>query len=240
MVVLPKPPSKWTISDVEVWLQFVGLEALYPAFSSCLSDSEKAAIDGSCLPSLTEEDLRNELEIKSSITTKKLMNCKFQWLCRDQRWPQGVQRVSLDDSARNDHERVPAIAAARPIEVSAGEGGVHRREARAAAVYNSREARTEAAVVADHPARGRPEEHLPHTQRGGRQHRKALHKSDNHPRGERVTASRAHRVQQRRVLHQGHWQHHRHVRQDHRQDGTATGTFWPTQGMIIEMGSNCY
>lgn len=33
MAVLPKPPSKWTISDVEVWLQFIGLESLYPAFS---------------------------------------------------------------------------------------------------------------------------------------------------------------------------------------------------------------
>jgi hypothetical protein len=25
MTVLPKQPSKWTISDVEVWLRFVGL-----------------------------------------------------------------------------------------------------------------------------------------------------------------------------------------------------------------------
>jgi hypothetical protein len=59
MNVLPKQPSKWTISDVEVWLQFVGLEALYPAFSINLINLEKAAIDGSCLPCLTEEDLRN-------------------------------------------------------------------------------------------------------------------------------------------------------------------------------------
>jgi len=61
MAVLPKLPSKWTISDVEVWLQFVGLESLYPAFSTRAANAEKAAIDGSCLPSLTDDDLRNEL-----------------------------------------------------------------------------------------------------------------------------------------------------------------------------------
>lgn len=75
LTILPKPPSKWTVSDLELWLSFIGLEALYPSFSTDPSYEEKAAIDGSCLPSLSEQDLRNELEIKSSITVKKLMNC---------------------------------------------------------------------------------------------------------------------------------------------------------------------
>lgn len=32
---LPKQPIKWTVSDIEVWLRFVGLSNLYPKFSSC-------------------------------------------------------------------------------------------------------------------------------------------------------------------------------------------------------------
>lgn len=31
---LPKQPIKWTVSDIEVWLRFVGLSNLYPKFSS--------------------------------------------------------------------------------------------------------------------------------------------------------------------------------------------------------------
>jgi hypothetical protein len=38
---------------------------------------EEAAIDGSCLACLSEDDLRNELNIKSGITIKKLSTCKY-------------------------------------------------------------------------------------------------------------------------------------------------------------------
>jgi len=62
---LPKTHTKWTTDDVAVWLQFIGLEVLYPSF-------KEASIDGSCLACLTEEDMRTELGIKSGITIKKL------------------------------------------------------------------------------------------------------------------------------------------------------------------------
>jgi hypothetical protein len=32
--VLPKEPSKWTIGDTEIWLNFIGLEGLVPCFSN--------------------------------------------------------------------------------------------------------------------------------------------------------------------------------------------------------------
>ena len=59
--VLPKEPVKWTINDISIWLEFIGLEGLYPAFSTYKRYLENAAIDGSCLSSLTEEDLKHEL-----------------------------------------------------------------------------------------------------------------------------------------------------------------------------------
>lgn len=31
---LPKQPVKWTVSDIEIWLKFVGLGNLYPKFST--------------------------------------------------------------------------------------------------------------------------------------------------------------------------------------------------------------
>ena len=74
--LLPKVHTKWTTDDVAVWLQFIGLDLLYPSFSKVFSDAEEASIDGSCLACLTEDDLRNELGIKSGITIKKLATCK--------------------------------------------------------------------------------------------------------------------------------------------------------------------
>ena len=44
-------------------------------FSSYRIIPENAAIDGSCLSCLSEEDLRDELGIKSMITIKKLSTC---------------------------------------------------------------------------------------------------------------------------------------------------------------------
>lgn len=74
--VLPKVHTKWTSDDIAVWLQFIGLEALYPSFSKAPANAEEASIDGSCLACLTEDDLRTELNIKSGITIKKLAKCK--------------------------------------------------------------------------------------------------------------------------------------------------------------------
>jgi|JI6StandDraft_1071083.scaffolds.fasta_scaffold01268_7 hypothetical protein len=74
--LLPKTHTKWTTDDVAVWLQFIGLEVLYPSFSKPASNAEEASIDGSCLACLTEEDMRTELGIKSGITIKKLSTCK--------------------------------------------------------------------------------------------------------------------------------------------------------------------
>jgi hypothetical protein len=34
--VLPKEPSKWTRADTEIWLNFIGLPLVIPAFSRCL------------------------------------------------------------------------------------------------------------------------------------------------------------------------------------------------------------
>lgn len=30
---LPKEPIKWTVSDIQIWLQFIGLSSLYDKFS---------------------------------------------------------------------------------------------------------------------------------------------------------------------------------------------------------------
>lgn len=31
---LPKEPIKWTVSDIQIWLQFIGLSSLYDKFST--------------------------------------------------------------------------------------------------------------------------------------------------------------------------------------------------------------
>ena len=31
---LPKQPIKWTVNDIEIWLKFIGLSALYSKFST--------------------------------------------------------------------------------------------------------------------------------------------------------------------------------------------------------------
>ena len=72
---LPKESSKWTVDDIRIWLKFIGLENLVQTFSSYRIIPENAAIDGSCLGCLSEEDLRDELGIKSMITIKKLSTC---------------------------------------------------------------------------------------------------------------------------------------------------------------------
>lgn len=33
-VLLPKSHTKWTVDDIAIWLQFIGLEALIPGFSN--------------------------------------------------------------------------------------------------------------------------------------------------------------------------------------------------------------
>lgn len=55
---LPKEPIKWTVTDIQIWLQFIGLSSLNDKFSICKVNLEELSIDGSCLGSLTEEDLR--------------------------------------------------------------------------------------------------------------------------------------------------------------------------------------
>ena len=74
---LPKQPVKWTVGDLEIWLKFIGLSNLYPKFSTILTNLEDLSIDGSCINSLTEEDLREELNIQSGIIVKKIMSCTF-------------------------------------------------------------------------------------------------------------------------------------------------------------------
>ena len=31
---LPKDPIKWTVTDIQIWLQFIGLSSLYDKFST--------------------------------------------------------------------------------------------------------------------------------------------------------------------------------------------------------------
>jgi hypothetical protein len=46
-------------------------------FSKWFNDIETIGIDGSCLHSLTEDDLREELGVSSKIMLKKMMACNF-------------------------------------------------------------------------------------------------------------------------------------------------------------------
>lgn len=58
---------KWNVKDIELWLSFIGLSNLYPKF-------RELSIDGSCINSLTEEDIRDELSVQSGIIIKKIMS----------------------------------------------------------------------------------------------------------------------------------------------------------------------
>ncbi|KAM3143525.1 hypothetical protein pb186bvf_004287 [Paramecium bursaria] len=66
--IIPKEPRRWTQSDVDQWLDFIGLGGLQPTFS-------KNAIDGACLEVLNDDDL-TELGIDSNVKRKKLI----QWI----------------------------------------------------------------------------------------------------------------------------------------------------------------
>lgn len=47
--VLPKTHTKWTSEDVAVWLQFIGLEALYPPFSKWrLTQNKRPSTAAAC------------------------------------------------------------------------------------------------------------------------------------------------------------------------------------------------
>ncbi|CAD8088860.1 unnamed protein product [Paramecium primaurelia] len=66
-LLLPKEPKKWQVSDVIIWLQFIGLGQMEDKFVNC-------SIDGSILEEITENDLEEELGINQKIIKKKLMN----------------------------------------------------------------------------------------------------------------------------------------------------------------------
>lgn len=67
--VINKNPQKWTLTDVEKWLEFIGLSNLSETFSKLIYNKfnifslENASIDGSNLMLLEDEELKNELNI---------------------------------------------------------------------------------------------------------------------------------------------------------------------------------
>ncbi|EGR33735.1 hypothetical protein IMG5_041730 [Ichthyophthirius multifiliis] len=64
---LPKDPIKWSIEDIKIWLDFIGLSQYYQYF-------QQHSVDGSCLTSLTESDLRDDLQVQTAIQRKKIKN----------------------------------------------------------------------------------------------------------------------------------------------------------------------
>jgi hypothetical protein len=73
--LIPKLSNTWTVDDTLKWLDFTGLQMLTDKFSMLNHNVEIIGIDGSCLHSLTEDDLREELGVSSKIMLKKMMAC---------------------------------------------------------------------------------------------------------------------------------------------------------------------
>ncbi len=71
--MIPKHPNSWSLEDVGVWLDFIGLSQFKPQFSINLNVGEKA-IDGSCIFLLEDEDLKDDVKITSNIVRKKILN----------------------------------------------------------------------------------------------------------------------------------------------------------------------
>ncbi|KRX02394.1 Sterile alpha motif/pointed domain [Pseudocohnilembus persalinus] len=65
--IIPKDPIRWNIEDVGKWLNFIGL----PHYDKNFRDN---TIDGACLSYISDEDLQNDLGVKSNIIRKKLLN----------------------------------------------------------------------------------------------------------------------------------------------------------------------
>ncbi len=82
--MLPKEPKRWSSNDVVRWLEFIGLPTYQDIFGFFLnflilfiySNKASNSIDGSCLELINENDLEEEIKIKSNIHKKKIMNCK--------------------------------------------------------------------------------------------------------------------------------------------------------------------
>ncbi|KAL4468271.1 hypothetical protein ABPG72_015807 [Tetrahymena utriculariae] len=65
--ILPKDPLIWSQEDVLEWLKFIGLDKYAQQF-------KENTIDGSCLNTLTSDDLQNHLKIDNAIQRKKILN----------------------------------------------------------------------------------------------------------------------------------------------------------------------